>query len=60
MGKSNKEIAAEMRVEVQTVKNAVSRLYRKLGVRVRADAVRWAMQEGITDEPRPFVPTPSQ
>lgn len=42
IGKQNKEIAHEFGVELQTVKNSVFRLFRKLGVSNRADAARLA------------------
>lgn len=41
-GKQNKEIAIELGIELQTVKNQVFRLFRKLGVSNRADAARLA------------------
>ncbi len=39
-GLSNKDIARQLHLEVQTVKNHVGRLMHKLGVRTRHDAVR--------------------
>lgn len=39
-GESNKDIAVQLHVEVQTVKNHVSHILRKLGVQNRYDAVR--------------------
>ncbi|MFI5397561.1 MAG: LuxR C-terminal-related transcriptional regulator [Candidatus Binatia bacterium] len=41
-GMSNKGIANELRMEVQTVKNHVTDIHRKLGVHSRFDAVRVA------------------
>lgn len=41
-GQSNKEIAVAIHVEVQTVKNHVSDILRKLGVSNRFDAARLA------------------
>lgn len=42
-GATNKEIALQLSVEVQTVKNCVSRILRKLAVHSRYDAARlWA------------------
>jgi DNA-binding NarL/FixJ family response regulator len=43
-GKSNKEIAAELSVEEQTIKNHVTHILRKLGARSRFDAARLAPQ----------------
>jgi DNA-binding NarL/FixJ family response regulator len=39
-GATNKEVAVRLNVEVQTVKNYVNRVLRKLGVRTRYDAAR--------------------
>jgi DNA-binding NarL/FixJ family response regulator len=42
-GWTNKEIAHRLRLELQTVKNHVGRILRKLGVRSRFDVARaWA------------------
>ena len=41
-GMSNQEIAKEMALAEQTVRNYISRLYNKLGVRSRTEAVLWA------------------
>jgi DNA-binding NarL/FixJ family response regulator len=41
-GESNKEIAVHLHLEVQTIKNHVSAILRKLGVRTRFDAPRVA------------------
>lgn len=44
-GWTNKEIAHRLRLELQTVKNHVGRILRKLGVRSRFDAARaWALR----------------
>jgi DNA-binding NarL/FixJ family response regulator len=39
-GRSNKEVAAELVVTVRTVESNLTRVYRKLGVRSRAELVR--------------------
>lgn len=44
-GYQNKEIAARLNLALGTIKNTTNRLYTKLQVRSRVDAVRWAVQE---------------
>lgn len=46
-GLSNKAIAAELWVTVQTVKFHLTGLYRKLGVDNRTEAARWALGKGL-------------
>jgi len=46
-GLSNKAIAAELWVTVQTVKFHLTSLYRKLGVENRTEAARWALAKGL-------------
>lgn len=46
-GISNDEIAGELSLTIGTVKNHVSNIYLKLGVRSRAEAVAWAWQHGL-------------
>lgn len=46
-GATNREIAAYLSLSEQTVKNNLSILYQKLGVRNRAEAIRTIMQQGI-------------
>jgi DNA-binding NarL/FixJ family response regulator len=43
-GSTNAEIAEALQVREQTIKNYVSRLYAKLGVHSRVEAVTWATQ----------------
>lgn len=46
-GYNNRQIAAELRLAESTVKNNLSALFHKIGVRDRTQAVLFAMSEGI-------------
>lgn len=46
-GKSNTEIAAELFVSAATVKTHINNLFAKIGVRDRAQAVRYALRHGV-------------
>jgi DNA-binding NarL/FixJ family response regulator len=46
-GLSNKAIAAELCVTVQTVKFHLTSAFRKLGVTNRTEAARWALRHGL-------------
>jgi ATP/maltotriose-dependent transcriptional regulator MalT len=46
-GHSNKEIAARLHVSPNTVKTHVARLFEKLGVRRRTEALRKARELGL-------------
>ncbi|MDR1576197.1 MAG: LuxR C-terminal-related transcriptional regulator [Treponema sp.] len=48
-GRTEKEIAGEMKISPQMVKSAVRSLYVKLGASNRADAVRIAAEKGLLD-----------
>ena len=48
-GLSNKAIAAELWVTVQTVKFHLTNIYRKLGIRNRTEAASWALSRGLTE-----------
>ena len=50
-GRTTAEIAAALGVTSKTVRNRSSLLYRRLGVRSRAQAVRIAEARGLLDEP---------
>lgn len=50
-GKSNKEIAAELFLAVQTVKFHLTSLYRKLDASSRTEAVREAYRQGLLEAP---------
>jgi DNA-binding NarL/FixJ family response regulator len=45
-GHSNKEIAARLELSVKTVETYKARSLEKLGLRTRADLVRYALQRG--------------
>lgn len=46
-GKSNTEIATELFVSAATVKTHINNLFAKIGVRDRAQAVRYALRHGL-------------
>jgi len=46
-GLGNREIAAELGVSIETVKTHIERLYKRLGVSTRTDAVAKALRSGI-------------
>ncbi len=48
-GSTNKEIGRRLHLSPHTVKEHASALYRKLGVRNRAEAVRRAERVGLID-----------
>lgn len=49
-GRGNELIAAELGLAVQTVRNYVSSIYDKLGVRTRVEAAVWARERGFGDD----------
>ena len=50
-GLSNKQIAKELFLAEQTVKFHLTNIYRKLGVNNRTEAVRYAYEHGLVDNP---------
>ena len=46
-GENNRSIAARHHLSAQTVKNLLSDIYRKLGVRTRSEAVAVALRQGV-------------
>jgi DNA-binding NarL/FixJ family response regulator len=48
-GRSNRQVAEILWVADQTVKFHLANIYRKLGVRSRFEAARWARESGILD-----------
>jgi DNA-binding NarL/FixJ family response regulator len=49
-GNPNEQIASTLCISDGTVKNHVTNIYSKLGVRTRAEAVAWAWKQGIMDD----------
>jgi DNA-binding NarL/FixJ family response regulator len=47
LGLSNDEIARSMKISIETVKEHVANLLRKLSVRDRTQAAVWAVQSGV-------------
>lgn len=48
-GRSNRQVAELLWVTDQTVKFHLANIYRKLGVRSRFDAARWAQEHGVLE-----------
>jgi two-component system NarL family response regulator len=48
-GKTSKEIAAELYISENTVRNHVRNILDKLGLKSRFEAVTWAQREGLID-----------
>ncbi|HEX6236882.1 MAG TPA: response regulator transcription factor [Acidimicrobiales bacterium] len=53
LGHTNAEIAAELYVSVRTVETHRAHLQQKLGIKTRADLVRYARQIGLLEEAGP-------
>jgi two-component system NarL family response regulator len=51
VGKSNKEIGAQLNTAVNTVKIHLSHIFRKLGARSRAEVIRLILESGIVQHP---------
>ena len=49
MGKSNKEIAAELQISERTARTHVSNILRKLRLRSRTQAAPWAVRQGLVE-----------
>jgi two-component system nitrate/nitrite response regulator NarL len=52
-GRSNKQIASEFWLSEQTIKYHLTNVYRKLGVRSRTEAARFAYDHGLAGNPWP-------
>ena len=48
-GADDDTIATSLRLSIHTVRNHVTNLYKKLGIRKRADAVVWARERGVVN-----------
>jgi PAS domain S-box-containing protein len=46
-GRSNAEIAGELGIAAQTVRNYITAVYEKIGVKSRVEAVVWARERGL-------------
>lgn len=57
LGWDNTRIAAELHLAEQTVRNYVSRLYDKIGVTTRAQAIVWAQERGVMWNSNPALQT---
>lgn len=55
-GRSNRQVAELLWVTDQTVKFHLANVYRKLGVRSRFDAARWALEHGVLETAPESVP----
>jgi DNA-binding NarL/FixJ family response regulator len=51
VGKTNKEIAATLRISVPTAERHVANIYAKIGARNRADATAYAWRHGLAQRP---------
>jgi DNA-binding NarL/FixJ family response regulator len=49
VGKSNKEIAAELEISERTARTHVSNIVRKLGLPSRTQAAPWAVRQGLVE-----------
>lgn len=54
-GKSNKEIAAELFISVNTVKVHVSNIFQKISVTSRTEATIYAIEHSVVEFPRPAM-----
>lgn len=52
-GKSNKDIAQELFISINTVKVHVNNVFKKLGVSSRTEATLYAIEHELIDNPRP-------
>lgn len=57
-GKSNKEIASELVISVNTVKVHISNIFQKLEISSRAEAIMYALEHGFVESPLQETPEP--
>lgn len=57
-GKSNKEIATDLVISVNTVKVHISNIFQKINVSSRAEAMVFALENGLIEAPRQETPEP--
>jgi len=57
-GKSNKEIASDLVISVNTVKVHISNIFQKINVSSRAEAMVYALENGLIEDPRQETPEP--
>jgi len=57
-GKSNKEIASDLVISVNTVKVHISNIFQKINVSSRAEAMVFALENGYIEDPRQETPEP--
>jgi DNA-binding CsgD family transcriptional regulator len=50
-GYTNQQIAERLKITETTVKNHLTNIYGKLGVKGRAGAIAWAWQHGLVNLP---------
>ncbi|MGQ0601186.1 MAG: response regulator transcription factor [Anaerolineales bacterium] len=50
-GKTNKEIADEIRISIKTVEFHLDHVYTKTGLRSRLSTAMWAIRQGLQFEP---------
>lgn len=52
-GNSNKQIAERLSIAVNTVRNHISRIYKRIGVCSSRQAIAWAWRERLLQQPQP-------
>ena len=57
-GRTNREIALELNISVHTVDRHISTIYRRKGLRGRADATAFALRNGLSEPPTSTVHFP--
>ena len=52
IGRTNKAIATQICITEKAVEFHLNHIYTKIGIRTRLMAGIWALQQGLTEEPR--------